>query len=161
MEVTMRSGQAQPMGYTVQAGYGQTFIASPVARSGLPGYGQPLSQHFIPLPSSAGTRHLAPIHESDLQRATITITDLQLAVRSTKNNISPGPNGVPNEAIKLLASKRPELLISIYNICIREGHFPTIWKKAHLVLLQKGDKPLRDPSFYRPLCLLVSAAKLL
>lgn len=49
----------------------------------------------------------------------------------------------------------------MYNKCIREGHFPVAWKKARLVLLRKGDKPLQDPSSYRPLCLLDSTAKLL
>jgi len=42
-----------------------------------------------------------------------------------------------------------------------EGIYPETWKKARLVLIRKGDKPLDDPSSYRPLCLLDCLAKIL
>jgi len=48
----------------------------------------------------------------------------------------------------------------MYNKCLTEGHFPETWKKACLVLLRKGNKPLDDPSSYRPLCMLDSMGKL-
>lgn len=101
------------------------------------------------------------IPASDITGALITTEEVRTASSRIKNKISPGPDGIPNEALKLLAVKRPDILANVYNKCIREGHFPVVWKKARLVLLRKGDKPLQDPSSYRPLCLLDSAAKLL
>ena len=41
------------------------------------------------------------------------------------------------------------------------GIFPKIWKVQYLVLLRKGNKPLDNPSSYRPLCLLDSCGKFL
>ncbi|KAL4153093.1 hypothetical protein QTP88_000926 [Uroleucon formosanum] len=99
---------------------------------------------------------------SDLERSSFSISteDVQLAARSLKNKVSPGPDGITNEAIKLIARNQPAMLSTTYNKCLRDGHFPSSWKKARLVLLWKGDKPLQEPSSYRPLCLLDSTGKL-
>jgi len=105
--------------------------------------------------------HWPSIPQQDFTSVYITHDEVQLAALRIKNNIAPGPDGIPNEAMKLLAAKRPALLTSVFNKCLREGHFPVAWKSARLVLLRKGDKPLQDPSSYRPLCLLDSASKLL
>ncbi|GBO99934.1 hypothetical protein EVAR_74297_1 [Eumeta japonica] len=42
---------------------------------------------------------------------------------------------------------------------IKEGYFPSRWKQQRLILLLKGKKPPEEPSFYRPLCILDTAAK--
>jgi len=75
--------------------------------------------------------------------------------------VSPGPDDITNEAIKLISRNQPTVLTTAYNKCLRDGHFPSSWKKARLVLLRKGDKPLQEPLSYRPLCLLDSTGKLL
>lgn len=90
---------------------------------------------------------------------TISIEKIKSAVRVLRNNTAPGPNGIPNEAIKRNARGDPALLRDIYNLV--EGCFPCIWKRARLVLLRKGDKLLDSVSSYRPLCLLDCAGKLL
>jgi len=43
--------------------------------------------------------------------------------------------------------------------CLREGHFPEIWKKATLVLIPKEGKPAGLPSSYKPICLIDESAK--
>jgi len=43
---------------------------------------------------------------------------------------------------------------------VKTGVFFESWKIATLVLLRKGDKPLDQPSSYRPLCLINSIGKL-
>lgn len=55
----------------------------------------------------------------------------------------------------------PELLLEVFNINLQAGVFPKRWKRQILVLLRKGDKPLGDPSSYRPICLLDTLGKLL
>ena len=82
------------------------------------------------------------------------------ATRRLKNNISPGLDGIPNEAIKIIVSKQPDTILKLLNKCLNKGTFPIVWKKVRLFLLKKGDKPLNYPSSYRPLCLMDSTAKL-
>ena len=55
----------------------------------------------------------------------------------------------------------PEILLEVFNSCLREGRFFAEWKKQRLVLLRKGNKPLGDCSSYRPICLLDTMGKLL
>lgn len=48
------------------------------------------------------------------------------------------------------------------NICLKEGVFPQDWKIAHLVLIKKPQKTdEREPSTYRPICLIDEISKLL
>jgi len=102
-----------------------------------------------------------PISDEEYHSFSISTEDVQLAARSLKNRVSPGPDGITNEAVKLIARIQPTMLTMAYNKCLSDGHFPSSWKKARLVLLRKGEKPLHDPSSYRPLCLLDSMGKLL
>lgn len=78
-----------------------------------------------------------------------------------KNGKSPGPDGIPNEAIKRVIKVYPELLLRVYNKCLLEGVFYKQWKRQRLILLRKGKKPLDQPSSYRPLCLLDTMGKVL
>lgn len=85
----------------------------------------------------------------------IGIEELKQAARSLMNNTAPGPDGIPKEVRKRFAVNQPDALVDIYNRCFYEGCISSIskaWKR--LVLLQKGNKPLDNPSSYRPLCLL-------
>ncbi|XP_033225991.1 uncharacterized protein LOC117178675 [Belonocnema kinseyi] len=41
----------------------------------------------------------------------------------------------------------------MYNQLAESGEFPKNWKKSRLVLLRKGNKPIENPSSYRPICL--------
>jgi len=90
----------------------------------------------------------------------IDIAELKLATSRLRNKIAPGTDGIPNEVVKIIVALHPNVLLSIYNTCLAEGVFPRTWKTARLVLLRKGDKPLGEPSSYRPLCLLDCLGKL-
>lgn len=109
----------------------------------------------------------APVHtigspdmDVDVQ-APFTISEITAAARSLPNGKAPGPDGIPNEVIKVATSVDPQRFQSAFNLCISEGKFPKIWKKGRLVLLQKPGKPLDNPSAYRPICLLDGCGKLL
>lgn len=80
--------------------------------------------------------------------------------KSLKNNKCPGPDGVPNEILQIIGNVWPEILTYTFNICLKNGIFPTSWKIQQLVLLRKGDKPLDQPSSYRPLCMIDTVGKL-
>jgi len=72
---------------------------------------------------------------------------------------APGPDGVPDMIIRNVARHKPEIMRDIFNMCLKGSVFPHSWKIAKLVLLRKGDKPLEDPSSYRPICLLNTIGK--
>lgn len=86
--------------------------------------------------------------------------ELKVAVHRMPNRKAPGPDGTPNEVVKLVASKSPSMFLNTFNHCIDTGHFPTAWKSATLVLLRKGEKPQDQTSSYRPICLLSGVGKL-
>lgn len=110
---------------------------------------------------------LFPVHEPvsfqcdrSVTFQAFTIEELQTACSKVKNNKAPGPGNIPPEIMKLVVQKVPEYVLEIYNQLATKGIFPEEWKRARLVLLKKGDKPLGSPSSYRPICLLDIEGKL-
>ena len=75
-----------------------------------------------------------------------TIAELKPAACSLKNKKAPGPDGIPTEVIKEIAQNRPEMLLKMYNSCLKEGIFPDIWKQQKLVLISKGKGDPGSPS---------------
>lgn len=90
----------------------------------------------------------------------VTETELNQATSSLKANKSPGPDDVTNEILKKVIELRSRLILDIFNRCLLQASFPTIWKTARLVLIRKAGKPLDEPSSYRPLCMLNTIGKL-
>lgn len=50
-------------------------------------------------------------------------------------------------------------LAHLANGCMRRGVFPSEWKTANLVLFHKDGKDKKQPSSYRPICLLNEIGK--
>jgi len=90
----------------------------------------------------------------------VTREELSRAANTLKNNISPGVDGITNEAFRTIVRCQPETLLEIFNKCLEEGHFPRAWKRSRLVLIKMGDKPAGVPSWYWLLCLLDCTGKL-
>lgn len=91
----------------------------------------------------------------------VTENELLEACKKIGDRKAPGPDGVPNSAIKLAINSRPEIFVETFQKCLEEGKFPKIWKIQRLVLIPKGNKPADDPSSYRPICLLDTMGKIL
>lgn len=83
------------------------------------------------------------------------------AVHRIKPTKAPGIDGIPGEAIKVAASTLLDVFCSLFDICLREGVMPQQWKRQLLVLIPKPGRDSSDPSFYRPICLLDIAGKVL
>ena len=83
------------------------------------------------------------------------------ACRKVGNSKAPGPDNIPNIALKTAIRARPEEFLNLWNSCLKEGTFLEQWKKQRLVLLPKGKKPPEEPSSYRPICMLDTAGKIL
>ena len=84
-----------------------------------------------------------------------TLEELKRADRRLKANTAPGIDGLPNEILEEAIGLYPEILLEVFNSCLREGKFFADWKKQRLVLLRMGNKPLGDASSYR-FCALIS-----
>ena len=90
-----------------------------------------------------------------------TLEELQSEAKQLKNNKAAGPDGIPNEVLKVVVETCPNVLLDVFNACFSHGIFPKQWKRQALILLKKGDKPPQQASSYRPLCLLDTMGKLL
>lgn len=111
--------------------------------------------------------HLFPAHSAvSFQCKTgskfipFTADDLNKACNKLKAKKAPGPGQIPPEIIKAVAKARPSFVLKVYNQLAENGFFPEIWKRARLILLRKGNKPIDEPSSYRPICLLDVEGKL-
>lgn len=92
----------------------------------------------------------------------ISMDELTAALLRTPRGKAPGPDYVPDEVLTRIVKDRPEMVLRMFNQCLKEGVFPRQWKRARLVLLSKGkDKPPDEPGSYRPLSLLSGTGKLL
>uniref|UniRef100_A0ABD2WIS7 Reverse transcriptase domain-containing protein n=1 Tax=Trichogramma kaykai TaxID=54128 RepID=A0ABD2WIS7_9HYME len=91
----------------------------------------------------------------------VTLEELKGAQSRIRERSAPGPDGVPNVALKLAIAARPDVFLRVYTTYLETGVFPSGWKRQRLVLLPKPGKPPDEPSSYRPLCMLDTAGKIL
>ncbi|CAB0043545.1 unnamed protein product [Trichogramma brassicae] len=91
----------------------------------------------------------------------VTLGELKGAQSRIKERSAPGPDGIPNSALKIAIAARPDIFLRMYTMCLETGVFPSGWKRQRLVLLPKPGKPPDEPSSYRPLCILDTAGKIL
>jgi hypothetical protein len=64
---------------------------------------------------------IAPASEPKLSNP----EDVQEAIRGLKVSKAPGPNGIPNRALKHLPQRAVSLLVLIFNTILLTHHFPT------------------------------------
>ena len=62
---------------------------------------------------------------------------VQEAIRGLKVSKAPGPNGIPNRALKHLPQRAVSLLVLIFNAIFHTHHFPTAWKHARVISILK------------------------
>lgn len=129
----------------------------PIPVINIPGRLDAIVDHLFPR-SQPPTYPVVVRHVPD--ECLFTLEELYDAGRCLPKGKAPGPDGVPDEILRIIVKVRPDLLLPTFNQCLKTGTFFDSWKVATLVLLRKGDKPLDQPSSYRPLCLINSIGKL-
>jgi hypothetical protein len=82
------------------------------------------------------------------------------AIRGLKVGKAPGPNGIPNRALKHLSQRAVSLLVRIFNAILLTHHFPSLWKHARVTCILKPGKDPALPSSYQPMSLWDSIGKL-
>ena len=85
--------------------------------------------------------------------------DLMNCIRNLKDNKAPGPDNITNEILKLNGLR--DVLLSLFNLCLRSGLVPSQWKRCILMPIPKDAKkdPL-IPTNYRTISLISCIAKL-
>ncbi|CAK9834351.1 Putative 115 kDa protein in type-1 retrotransposable element R1DM [Anthophora retusa] len=99
----------------------------------------------------------------------VGVEELKMLGRKLKNKKRPGPDGIPNEILKLIIDEKPEEIIKILNKCLKYRDFPEAWKKCTVALIPKGTESdaannsnnCSEKKKYRPICLLNNMGKLL
>jgi len=81
--------------------------------------------------------------------------EVQEATRGLKVSKAPGPNGIPNRALKHL----PQRVVSL-NAILLTHHFPTVWKHTQVISILKMGKDPALPSSHGPISLFDTIGKL-
>ena len=72
--------------------------------------------------------------------------DLSLTASSLRNKKAPWLDGIPAEVVRVVARSCSQVLLNIYNRCLKDGVFPKRWKIQRLVLVSKGKGDPNSPS---------------
>lgn len=89
----------------------------------------------------------------------ITIGEIELALKKTKNNRSPGEDNIMSDAIRIGGQSLLEKLRDLFNLCLFNRWIPKGWHDSIVILLhKKGDTA--DLENYRPISLLSHLYKL-
>lgn len=86
-------------------------------------------------------------------------TEIDREIKKLKSDKSPGPDGIPNETLKLGRTILTPIITNLFNIIIKEQSVPEQWTKSNIILLYKKGDP-KDIENYRPISLLPSLYKL-
>ena len=76
--------------------------------------------------------------------------EVQGAIMHLKFSKAPGPNGIPNRALKHLPQRAVSLLVLIFKAILLTHHFPTAWKHARVISILKPGKDPALSSFIGP-----------
>ncbi len=82
-------------------------------------------------------------------------------VRGLDNRKAPGPDSIPNKALKILHLEHPSILPGLFSNCLKSGYFPRSWKQGRVVFIPKDGKDPETTDGYRPITLLSTIGKTL
>ena len=124
-----------------------------------------LLEHILQKKSEYETEEINPPHNyryelfHDILNDCVTKKEVEILIKRAKSRKAVGVDEVPNEVLKNESSV--ELLYSLFSICFENGIVPSIWNKALLKPIPKGNpKDKRNPKFYRGISLISSIGKL-
>jgi hypothetical protein len=122
---------------------------------------QPVTVHSVP----AVIEIVDVALESNFQTLTSepNLTDpeeILEVIRGLKLGKAPGPNGIPNRALKHLPKPAVYFLVLIFNAVLCTHRFPPVWTQARVISILKPGKDPAQPTSYRPISLLDTIGKL-
>lgn len=101
----------------------------------------------IPCPMDWPIKHISP-------------TEVQEEVNKLNCKKTPGYDSISGIVAKSLPKKGILFLTLIFNSILRLNHFPSQWKCAEIIMVNKPNKPENVVTSYRPISLLVTFSKI-
>ena len=91
-----------------------------------------------------------------------TIDEVKKTVESMNNKKAPGDDGITGDIYYYAFKTLPKYITAIYNGRLKNGIFPTRWKRAKLIpIIKPGCEKSNEVSKYRPISLLNVGGKVL
>ncbi|GBP37385.1 Probable RNA-directed DNA polymerase from transposon BS [Eumeta japonica] len=90
----------------------------------------------------------------------VSLDEVQKLVKNLNAKKAQGLDGISNKAIKYFPIALLSLLVAIFNVCLKNCYFPSIWKEAEVIGIHKPGKPRDLPATYRPISLLSGLGKI-
>lgn len=86
--------------------------------------------------------------------------EIQGIIRNLNNKKSAGPDDIPNRVIRKMPYVFCKLLTVIVNNCLNASYFPTKWKEATLIPIEKK-KEAKEVTNFRPISMTNNLSKIL
>jgi hypothetical protein len=86
--------------------------------------------------------------------------EFQDPIRDLKVGKAPGPNGLPNRALKHLPQRDTSVLVALFSAALLAQYITPVWKNARVFSILKPGMDPSVPSPYRPISLLDTIGKL-
>lgn len=91
----------------------------------------------------------------------ISVEEIEIAIKRIKNKKAPGMDGINPEIVKTLWKTDKDILLKLFNSCLKESSFPESWRQARLrPILKDIQKDPASVNSYRPIALLSVMGKL-
>ena len=102
-----------------------------------------VTQEYQPLkPTTTKSTVAEQLH--DVDRFLLSIEQVADKLNGLQTNKSCGPESIPISVLKDNCYELAKPIVNIINSSIIEGHFPSVWKRAHVTLVPKTSK-VADP----------------
>ena len=92
---------------------------------------------------------------------TLTTSQVQEAIKQSKNNNSQGPDKLNIRHLKHIGPLRLAFLTSMFKIALNKNIIPHTWKLVNIIPIPKPNKDTNKGTSYRPISLLSVIAKTL
>ena len=83
----------------------------------------------------------------------ISLDELKHAIKTLKTYSSPGIDKVNNSLLKKLPDDFMEVILELFNQCLKKGEIPKNWKISKITMIPKKSDNKQDPLNYRPISL--------
>lgn len=122
-----------------------------------------LKENFFPSTKEADLSDLHDYAYPDpVEWPPFTQREVQVALSMAATRKAPGPDGIPNLALRILKDVLPPVLTPLFNACITYSYCPEHFRVAETVTLRKpGKEDYTQVKSYRPVALLNTLGKIL
>ena len=94
-------------------------------------------------PQHEPTVGLTAPHAVDIAVPSVTVEELREATRRMKENKAPGPDGIPNVALKFAIQEYPDMFRKTKQKCLDDCVFPDVWKRQQQYYCRsQGNRPV-------------------